>query len=402
MIELNKGKSPFYPGQPVPAELFVGRRDEINRLVRAVEQVRQGKPQAVFLTGEYGIGKSSLAGFVRQYAEQNSQLIGVHAFLGGARTVDDIAFKIVEAFLKQQVYQPTIAEKIRNGLSRYVGEQELFGVKINLEAIRADAPSLAHGFLPFVAAILKRLEADGVKGVVLVLDEINGIADNPDFAHFIKSLVDENALSRSPVPILLLLCGVEDRWKQMIENHQPIERVFDIVQIDPMREEEMARFFEKAFETVGVIVDSDAMGLLCHYSAGFPKIMHTIGEEVFFINTDNVIDKKDTMAGIFRAAESIGRKFIDQQVLRALKSQDYHSILAKMAKGKFDLAFKKTSLEKELTESERKKFNNFLQKMKKLQVLKSGEEMGEYVFNSRLVKLYMLLVSLEKEKTPIK
>lgn len=35
--------------------------------------------------------------------------------------------------------------------------------------------------------------------------------------------------------------------------------------------------------------------------------------------------------------------------------------------------------------------------MKKLNVLKSGDGRGEYVFNSRLVRLYLLLNSFEKQ-----
>jgi predicted ATPase len=42
----------------VPVEFFAGRRDQIERIVRAAGQVRNGKPQALFLVGEYGIGKS--------------------------------------------------------------------------------------------------------------------------------------------------------------------------------------------------------------------------------------------------------------------------------------------------------------------------------------------------------
>ena len=47
-MEISKGKSPFYPGQPVPVELFVGRTPQIERiLTRGVQQVALGKPVAI-------------------------------------------------------------------------------------------------------------------------------------------------------------------------------------------------------------------------------------------------------------------------------------------------------------------------------------------------------------------
>jgi DNA polymerase III delta subunit len=117
--------------------------------------------------------------------------------------------------------------------------------------------------------LLDRVKENGIKGLMLILDEINGITRHSQFAHFIKALVDENALSQNPLPLMLMLCGVEERRREMIEHHQPIERIFDIVEIKPMDEKEMKDFFNKAFGSVGMKVEDKAMSLLCHYSAGF-------------------------------------------------------------------------------------------------------------------------------------
>ncbi len=38
-----KGESPFYPGQPVPAELFVGRSDEVV-LAHKKHEEKTGEP----------------------------------------------------------------------------------------------------------------------------------------------------------------------------------------------------------------------------------------------------------------------------------------------------------------------------------------------------------------------
>jgi hypothetical protein len=50
------------------------------------------------------------------------------------------------------------------------------------------------------------------------------------------------------------------------------------------------------------------------------------------------------------------------------------------------------------TAAERGKFDNFLQKMKGLKVIRSGESKGEWVFNLRMVRLYIWLQSPEKSK----
>ena len=397
MDNLNKGKSPFYPGQPVPVELFTGRINEIQRITRAIKQVELGKPQAVFLTGEYGIGKSSLAGFLRYYAEKNNRILGIHVLLGGAETLEDVATKTVEAVIKQQIYEETKTEKVRNFLSKYIGQQSLFGVNINLEAIKADALNISHGYLPFLRELLERLKNDNVKGIMLILDEINGITQNKQFSHFIKGLVDENALSEKPLPLLLMLCGVEDRRKDMIQHHQPIERIFDVIDIEPMDDSEMAEFFTKSFDSVNMSIEKKELEFLCRYSAGFPKLMHIIGDNIFWTDQDGIVSHEDALTGILSSAGDIGRKFVDPQVYAALHSKDYHSILSKLAKEKFDLSFKKSDMEKGLSETEKKKFNNFLQRMKKLGLFKPGDIKGEYIFTSRLARLYVRLKSVDNK-----
>ena len=182
-----KSKSPFYPGQPVPVELFVGRKSQVALIERALGQVAAGKPQAVFVEGEYGIGKSSLARFIRFLGSRNHGLFGVHVLLGGAGTLEEVATKTVEAILRTAAYESTAAETIRDALSRYVGKQSLLGFEINFEQLKSDGPTLSRGYLPLLQDLLARLRPQNVSGLVLILDEINGITSNPQFAHFIKA-----------------------------------------------------------------------------------------------------------------------------------------------------------------------------------------------------------------------
>ncbi len=180
MNNLTKGKSPFYPGQPVPVELFTGRNKEIQRIARSIQQVELGKPQAVFLTGEYGIGKSSLAGFMEYYAEHKNNILGIYVLLGGVSTLDELATKSVEAAIKSGIYQPSISEKIKNFFAKYIGKQELFGmININFEALKKDGPDISRGYLPFLKELYSRVKDAGTKGLMLIFDEINGITDNP-------------------------------------------------------------------------------------------------------------------------------------------------------------------------------------------------------------------------------
>jgi hypothetical protein len=393
--DITKGKSPFYPGQPVPGELFVGRAEQIYRIMnRGVGQVAEGKPIAMFVQGDYGIGKSSIASYTHILAERSHGLHGVYAMLGGCKTLSDVIAAILEATLKSGL-SPSRSDIIRNWLGRFILEANVFGVKVNARALQDEARELSTplGMLSFLAEVVGKT---GVRGIFLVLDEINGVTADPQFAQFIKALVDANAVSTHPVPLLLMLCGVEARRREMITKHQPIDRIFDVIDIKPMAPSETALFFRSAFETIRVSVEPRAMEHLITYSAGLPKIMHIVGDCAFWANQDEMIDEKDAHAAVLAAADEVGQKFVDQQVLNALRSRAYRSILYKVASLGPDAAgFTTAEVSEGLTADEKKKLNNFQRKMLQLNVIRKGDAQGEYHFHLTLVRMYIWLKSAE-------
>ena len=403
MPENTKGKSPFYPGQPVPPDFFVGREQEIERiLTRGAGQVAQGKPVAIFTQGEYGIGKSSIASFVKSVAEMDYGLHGIYATLGGCENLNDIAESVLEATVRSGALHPKRSEQIRNWLANYVGSQALFGFSLNLDVLKKDAPNFStpSQMLAFLREVRDRLADYGVKGIFLVLDEINGVTSDVQFATFIKGLVDSNAMSKEPLPLLLMLCGVEERRREMIGRHQPVDRIFDVVDIGALSEKEVMDFFDRAFQSVQMEVAPEASVLLTHYSAGFPKIMHLLGDEAFWQDKDGIIDEKDALDAVLLAAGEVGKKYVDQQVYKALGSKDYHSILEKIGGiSPNTMSFRRADILSGLTDTEKGKFDNFVQRMKKLKVIRPGDVKGEYVFNVRMVHLYIWLQSRQKGKT---
>lgn len=389
-----KARSPFSPDQPVALELFVGRDAQIQRILqRGVSQVARGKSVAFFIQGEYGIGKTSIAAFVQGVAEKEG-LHGIYVQLGGARGLLGMAEAILRATIESGALDPKRSERLRQWLARFIGKQELFHVTLNFEALRAVAPTLSNPgeLLRFLGEARDRLADTGVTGVCLILDELNGVASDPEFAHFLKGLWEENALSTSPVPLLLLVCGIADRRGELIRNHRPVERLFDVVEIEVMSTGEMEEFFRRAFESVGTEVEPAAMELLCKYSGGLPKFMHLVGNEAFWADQDGLVDAADARGAVVSAAEEVGRRYVEQQIYEVLRSDDYRSILAKVAEqARDDLSFKKAEVRALLAEGEAGKLDNFLQKMKRLNVLRAGRLPGDYIFNSRMVCLYLRL-----------
>jgi len=399
--EMLKGASPFNPGQPVPVELFTGRIKEIEHIMRrGAGQVAAGKPVAMFVQGEYGIGKSSVAKFTQYLAEREHNLWPIYASLAGCSDLNSMAEAILWAALRTHAFDRTPSEAVREFFADYIEKATLFGVTLKTDALRRDAPKLASAgsLIDFLGELQARLSKTGTKGIFLVLDEINGITGNAQFARFLKGLIDTNAFLPKPVPFLLMLCGVEERRGEMIRNHQPVERIFDIITIDTMSPGEMAEFFTRAFNSVNITVQPEAMTHLVHYSAGFPKIMHLVGDAAFWVDEDATVDGREALKAVIMAADQVGERFVVPQVYKALRSPTYRSILAKVAAklGPESISFLKSDVASGLTDQEKKKLGNFLNRMKELRVIRKGDVQGEWVFNMRMVQLYIWLQSRSK------
>jgi Cdc6-like AAA superfamily ATPase len=61
--------NPFAPNSPAPPGMFVGRGAELLKLQSCFAQTKAGLPANFMVTGERGIGKSSLLNYVKHLAE---------------------------------------------------------------------------------------------------------------------------------------------------------------------------------------------------------------------------------------------------------------------------------------------------------------------------------------------
>ena len=217
-----------------------------------------------------------------------------------------------------------------------------------------------------------------------------------EFANWYKSFVDNVTIEYSKeFPVIILAIGLPE-VRDTLANIQPsLMRVFRIINIDKLKNEEVEQFFRKAFDSVEIKVMPLAMELMVRFSSGLPILMHEIGDAVFWGDTDGIIDENDASKGIFDAADRIGTKYLDPKIYRAIRSERYRSILRKLGERPPVSSFKKKDIENRLTTNEKKVFNNFLRKMKELGVIISDIEggRGSYKFANMLYPVYIWMES---------
>lgn len=395
-----KDYSPFTPGLPVPVEFFVGRLQEVNRLREKAASAVAGRLQVAFLSGERGIGKSSLASFVRFIAERDHGVLGLHTFLGGVSSLEEMARRVFDRLLKESI-GTNWQTKIREFFGNHIKEVGLFGVSVEFGAPEKDLRRMVLDFAPALRNLIERLQGQK-EAILLVFDDIDELASSLDFANWLKSLVDEIATAREPLPLCLVLVGLEERRQSLVSLQPSLARVFEVIEIKTWSAEETREFFRNAFSKVNVPVDDDALSVLSRFAGGLPVLGHEVGDAAFKLDRDDRIDAEDALGGVVAAADIVGRKHLEPQVFQAIRSGRYRAILRKVATKPFEIGFKRSDLRARLSADEGKVVDNFLRKMKGLNVIRSDPDSGPgaYRFVNQLHYLYFWLEAERAKKSP--
>lgn len=393
-----KDYSPFSPGQPVRHDLFVGRKKEIDVILKNVLISSTGRINVVFLSGERGIGKSSLASFVKYIAEIKHDVLCLHTFLGGIRNLNEMVNSIFEHLLNEIIHKPWY-EKIKDFFTDRISEVDLFGTSFKFKAGNDELKHFVNHFGTALKNLQSKIKNDK-KGLFIVLDEINGLTKRKDFANWLKSFVDEIATGREPLPLCLLLVGTEERRRELASNHESLARYFDLVEVHAWSNDETEDFYQKAFSKVGVGIEDSALNEMVGFTGGLPVLAHEIGDAVFYADTDYRINDQDASVGIIDAADAVGRKYLELKVFKSIKSPAYRNILRKLAAIPGYHQFKRDSALSLLNEKEKGVLDGFLSRMVELGVLTRQPESkpGIYQFKNLLHHLYYKIESMKTGK----
>ena len=392
---MNPDDSPFSPLQPVEPSDFVGREAQIDQLIGVVRQARKSLKVA-WIGGERGMGKSSLASFVGFVAERDHNALVGHAHLGGANDLPDMVRQTYLGLLKDNRRQST-GQKLFDLFGDRVEKVGAFGFEIKLNLSSDDLEADARGFAEALDELRKRV-GEGKEMAVLLLDDINGLADSPAFAHWIKSMVDSMATRRLKIPVCLIFVGLPERLESIRKNNISTVRTFaEIVNIEPWTPEETKDFFRQAFEKKEIKVDAEVLDFFAKFSGGLPTVAHEIGAQAWRLIEGKKLGMGIAEEAVVHAALLIGERFIEKEVVQALGSDKYKSILNKIGDTTADV-IGATFTRKELfslgslDESEKNVVDNFLRRMVKVGGLLS-EGRGEYRFPTELHRFYFFLAA---------
>ncbi|MDR0913520.1 MAG: ATP-binding protein [Methanobrevibacter sp.] len=395
--------NPFNPDGPVSPQNFEGREDILKTYIKILEETKYGNPKHFFITGSRGMGKSSLASYFKDYAERKLKYVGVHIYNDGVHDVESLIKQIIETLL-DNLQKESFFEKIKKAFKENIESVNLFGTSFKFKPSNSMLTHLKDNFAHFLVDLMENF--DNKNGLILIIDDINGLSDNPEFANWYKSFSDTLFTNfRNKAPISFILAGYDEKL-QMIHEHNPsFSRIFSHIKLKGLNDNEINDFFFKTFNKIDLTVDPDAMKLLVKYSSGLPNMMQEIGNGTFYMTNSDIVRYDDALSGIMFAGDEIGKKYLQPLLDKSIRSSKYLNIFERISIDAIsnnlneEYFFKKKDFSMNLDEKEVKVFTDFLSVARKLKILDyhGSKKSGYYKFTNNLYPIYLAIQSLTKK-----
>jgi hypothetical protein len=327
---------PFTPGVPVyDPKKFIGREDQVNSVIHALYQTSKNNSVNLIISGDRGIGKSSLLHQCLRLAAGDNSLsnelnipIGVkqYSFIiyHYDADKDQTPAHLVEGWLSQ----------IKSSFSKIFGKIEIeleipyIGkMKAREKSLDKTISDIASDFSDKLRSIASNL--GDKSGLILSVDELDRVDSTSGFATFFK-LLTETLARNNCRNIMIMASGISGAIQNLEEEHASINRTFKEIPLSRLTYNESRGILKKGFDSVDFQILDDVC-LKCHeYAAGFPELIHLFGSGMLKIGRNKEIKMHDFNAAFDQILTNTKKNHLDG-ILRTVGFNRGQDILKAMA-----------------------------------------------------------------------
>lgn len=279
--------NPFSPGKRLTSPaLFAGRHDDLRDVTQRVIQAAGNNAMHSLITGERGIGKSSFS------SQLQGILRGEEEFLAllGPDTGMPYKFLVVEHVSQSGQGPAEIALGLLrelqsdNRLAKFIKNID-FSFDLGPLTAKAkerggdDTTDVIAELVTQLSKVAKNHKSS-VDGVVLVVDEVDRVADAQGVSTFFK-VATERMSTAGLNNVAFVLVGMLGTLEKLKVEHQSVGRVFLPHPIPLLEPEETTELLQRALDHTPVTITDEACDDVHKLSGGYPNAVHLIGEVAF-------------------------------------------------------------------------------------------------------------------------
>lgn len=328
---------PFFPNRPVKdPNLFEGRIEQIDEIVDALFQTKNHNPKHFIITGDRGIGKSSLLLQTKILSEGDNSLATRYNLDLGCKSFDFLSSwtdvtdgQTLENLAKCLLTDlESIVKKIFTSLKFSI---DLGGfIQIEKEGTKEKSiTDIVNEFVKNLQTIYDNVKKENKDGIIIFIDELDRVSIESGVSTFFK-LVTEKLNRENINNIIFAASGITGAIQKLGTEHASIERTFRDIPLPLFNESETKEILVNGFNKAGFTFDEEIPKMTYKLASGFPEPIHIIGSEILSVSDDNHLCKQDFEKAKVKVVTDV-RKNKLQTILTSAGYGKYQAILEAMA-----------------------------------------------------------------------
>lgn len=329
---------PFTPNRPIDdPDRFFGRVDPVNEMIDSLFQVKNSNPKHTIVTGDRGVGKSSLLNQVHLSAIGDNRLTDRLKIDRGADKFDFLtvwhdvdatqsAFDLANAVLSK------FESSFRKFISGFTLEIDLAGFG-RLGRDKQNSVNITQLIDEFVERI-KKIDSEANKnkkhGVLVFIDELDRIRPDSMISSFFKLTCER--MARDGLKKVGFICaGITGAVQKLEEEHASILRTFRDVPLPRFEEQEVAQILIDGFTNASHKLQMNNFAERAwDVTVGLPEPVHLLGSEMLSVDTDGALTDDDFDNAIRKIVTDV-RKNKLASLLKKAGGGKYQKIVEAMA-----------------------------------------------------------------------
>ena len=402
--------NPFKPNSPVSTGMFAGRLDEIIELEKGLFQTKNGYPVNYLITGERGIGKSSLMMYLKHVSCGNIKGLNTEKF--NYVTINTIIsdktnlisfIKLIEKQISREIGKLEVVKKFLKETWAFAQRIKVLDSGIEGKKTIDDIDILIDEFAYSLAETCKRItnpmkDEEKKDGIIFLMDEADNASENLEIGYFFKTLT-ELLQQYECNNIMFVVAGLPEIIEKLSASHQSSIRVFNELKIKELTPEDRKYVISRGIEigneinTEQTTITDNAKTQISTLSEGYPHFIQQFAFSAFDHSIDNEISNDDVLDGAFKqggAIDAIGNKYYANAYFDQIKSDDYRKVLGIMAE-EMNTWIKKNKIREKFDGTDAILSNALQTLTTKKIILKNSSKIGEYRLQHRGFALWIRL-----------
>lgn len=285
--------NPFKPNSPVPTAMFTGRLDEILALEQGLHQTKNGQPCNFMITGDRGIGKSSILFYLTSISNGaiKSPEYEKFNFLPICIPISDkleitTLLKLIERNISRELGKTESIKKFLSESWEFIQRIKVMDSGINTVEADSEIELQIDNFSYSLAETSKRItnpeRGEHKKdGIIFLFDECDNASPDIRLGYFFKTVTE--ALQRHDCHnIMFVIAGLPDTPEKLSKSHESSLRIFNHMKIVELNTPDRKYVINKGLAEGNKInaeqtsISSDALEAISVLSEGYPHFNPTI------------------------------------------------------------------------------------------------------------------------------